>query len=757
MEHLLYYKNVAESFEEALPIGNGRLGAMVYGKTDVERVSLNEDSIWSGKRFEIKPEHDAVSAFKEAGNLTVNGEYKAAEALMEKNMNSKETQLYMPLGNLYIDFGHKDITQYKRELDLKTAVVSVSYVSNGIHYRREYFVSDNCIVMRFSADAEFDIAVSFDTLHKLTDEKKEDNTIAFFCECPGDGSISRNPVYTYDEQGTEFVCGVKVLAGSGSVSVDQKTISVRNTDCADILFAVNTTYYNPDRTKLYEKCMNQLTPQKTFEMLKSEAIERNKGQYERASLQLTDEITDCDLVERLSAFDGNDVGLYELMFNYGRYLVIASSQPGTQATNLQGIWNEDWIPAWSCNYTLNINTQMNYWPVLNTNLKECFEPFMTLVEKVHITGKKVAEAYYGARGFVCHHNTDIWGHSNQCGGGAINNSECMCWNMGSGWLAIQIFDYYEYTNDIQVLENKIYPIMCDAALFYIDIMREYNGYYIIAPTTSPENSFIFEGNKCAITRSSAMTTGIVRDLFRKLLKAEKVLGIESELSKKIEEILPKLNELKVGRDGSLMEWEEDFEEFDVCHRHISHLYGLFPGNQISVEKTPELADACRNVLRKKGITGTGWSLSWKACCYTALKDGNMALKHLQRQLKLVPSGKAINYHNNGGTYPNLFDAHPPFQIDGNFGFTACVANMLVQSSDDTIEILPALPDKWKKGSVKGLVAKHNIEVSILWNNGKAYKVELLSPNSIKINIKINSKKLNLDLVAGISTVLAVTD
>lgn len=751
MEHLLRFNKPAEKFEEAMPLGNGRIGAMVYANPCRDKISLNEDTIWSGYEGGIDVPENAAGAFKEAGDCAIKGEYKKAEYIMEHEVNAKRCQIYMPLGNLYIDFGHKNVENYNRQLDIETAVASASYNYNGHCYNREYFISKDkqCLMMNFTSDTKFDITITLETLHKIKKVTEEKNMISFFGKCPSDGHIKREETYLYGEKGTEFVCAFGVTAHGAQVISENNSIHVADAETVMVCVAINTDYKND--SDLYERCKNQLQSCTNFEAEKILAIKDHKEQYNRVSLKLSDEEDSRPLIDRIKEFDGSDFGLYELLFNFGRYLVIASSQPNTQATNLQGIWNEKWVPEWSCSYTLNINTQMNYWPVLSTNLEECFEPFMALVEKIRETGTKTARDFYGARGFVCHHNTDIWGHSNQGGGGEFNNSCYACWNMASGWLACQLFDYYEYTEDEKILKEKIYPIMHDAVRFYLDIMRESDGYYIITPTTSPENIFIHNGEQCAISKTSSMSMSIIRELFARVLQAEKILQTRSDLSGELEEKQARLFPLKIGKNGALLEWDKEYEEAFVQHRHISHLYSLYPGNMISVEKTPEMADACREVLKKRGTVGTGWSIVWKAICYTALKDGDSALNFLERMLNLVTETDKADYSDGGGIYPNLFDAHPPFQIDGNFGVTACIANMLLQSENGVIEILPALPKKWSNGYFKGLKAKGNIEVSVQWENCRVTKVVLKSCRDKKIKIKIGAQIKEILLKSGIET------
>lgn len=746
MENILLFDKPATVFEEAIPMGNGRMGAMVYGGVDVEKISLNEDTLWSGVPEKNPVPENAEESFKKGRNLVLSGLYKEAEEVTEIGMNGKNTQVYMPLGNLLIKTEHKEYKNYKRALDMSSSVAKVTYEADGTKFEREYIASfeKRCVAVKISANkkGQVNFSAAFETEHKGNFAVSEDGTVTFMGYCPKDGHSKLGYTYgEYGENGLKFSCIIKVETDGKMICDSESEITVKDADYAVIYICAETNYGGQDEHEVCKKYIDNLTD---YSVVFKRAIYDYKKLYDRVEFSLTEETNDKSLPERLADYDGSDLGLIELLFNFGRYLTIVSSRKGTQATNLQGIWNEKWLPIWSSNYTLNINTQMNYWPTLSANLLECYYPFLDLVEKLRITGRETAKDFYGARGFVCHHNTDIWGHANPVGEGNRGTSNYTCWNMASGWLACQIYDYYEYTEDEKALQDFILPTMEESALFYLDIMvMDENGYYIVAPTTSPENFFVKDGEFRAVSKTATMSVSIVRELFTRIIKSHKILGTQSEISKKAEEILPKLYPFGIGNDGTLLEWDEEHEEKDCEHRHVSHLYSLFPGNAISKEETPKLFDACRKSLIKRGDLGTGWSIGWKENLWAILGDGEKAFELLKRQLKLVDPHAEFSFKS-GGTYPNLFDAHPPFQIDGNFGALSAICNMMLQTKNEKICILPALPKLWQKGYVKGLKAKGNIEADILWENASC-TATLISQKEKTVTVVFgnNSKQITL--------------
>lgn len=754
MEHLLWYKNEATCFEEALPIGNGHIGAMVYGKTQVERLSLNDDTLWSGKPVKLVPEN-APKALREAKQLVWQKKYKEAEKTLEKGFHSIFTQSYLPLGNLYLEFGHEKVENYKRSLDLRTAAAKVSYTSNGVSYEREVFVSVkyNCIAMRISGDHKgmVNVTVSCDTPNVTTGYEKQNDCLLLYGKTLHQDT-TQHPQKITGEEGMEFVCGWKADIAGGEKTMCEDCIKITNADSAVIYFT-DQTAYAPDyeesgfksRESITQRVLETLDGCVDYEQIYDEHVTDHASLYDRAGVSLTEEKKDIPTDERLIRFDGSDKGLYELLFQFGRYLMITASRPGTQPTNLQGIWNEHLLPPWNSNYTININTEMNYWPAFSCNLAECFEPFITLAERIHKTGKSTAKEYYNANGFVSHHNTDLWGQTNPVGYQVDGSVRWAFWNMSSGWIACQLFDCYEYTQDQKLLADRLYPVIRDAAVFYLEIVdQNEDGKYMITPSTSPENAYLLDGQTICISETTGMTISILAELLTRLIKCCQILDVDHELAAKAEEVLKHLYPLQITEDGRIMEWYGEKEESEVEHRHVSHLYSLYPGNLITVEETPELAEACKQSLLVRGDGGTGWSLGWKIILWAFLKDGNHVQKLLNTLLTYVqPSGDVIYKH--GGIYPNLFDAHPPFQIDGNFAASEGIASMLVQNCPDGIQILPALPDDWEQGSFYGIKAKGDVTVCAKWENSKVTELTLLASRNITVNVVVNGEKKSVEL------------
>lgn len=762
MNDRLLYHEPADTFERAMPLGSGRIGAMAYGKTTVEKVSLNEDTLWSGYPH-FYGNSKAQTSFRLAQALIISNKYAEAEEEIEQNFDTYWTQSYLPLGNIFIDFGHETPDKYQRSLDLPTAVAAVSYEQGGITYNREYFIShpDDCIAMRFACSEKgalsFGVQLSSMLKHNIS---SEGNRLIMDGICPS------NIIYRYDinecdleysendwQKGIPFKLILHVEAYGGTVEGDCTGLSVKAADRTVIYICIYTGFKDietqpyVDGCEYEKRCMRQIESciKRGYDEIKSVHTKDFLVLMERCHLQLAEEDSDIATDVRLKNFDGSDPGLYELLFNFGRYLMISSSRSGTQATNLQGIWNELLPAPWNSNYTVNINTEMNYWPVHVANLSECAEPFIGLMEKIHRMGKRTAREYYGVDGSVCHHNSDIWGHTTPVGNKTRGAGVFAFWNLASGWLSCQLFDIYEYNPDTELLKGTVYPVMKEAASFYLNLMlRDESGYLVLCPSTSPENHFIIDGKAHAICKTTTMSMSIIRELFEKCIKCCDILNADRTFKNKLQEAIPLLYPIKVNADGRLAEWSGDFEENDVRHRHLSHLYGLYPGSLITVDKTPQLAEACRRSLEARGDGGTGWSLGWKICLWAALRDGDRALKILKRQLHLCDASEC-SYENGGGTYPNMFDAHPPFQIDGNFGALAGICHMLLQSNDGVIDILPALPGEWKSGTVKGLKAKGNIIVDLSWKDCRATELTLYSVLSQEVVIreKGNVKKVGL--------------
>lgn len=751
MEKQLLYKRAAEHFEEALPIGNGALGAMLYGGAECEKITLNADTLYSGTSTRHEALANAPKMWAEIGRLCANGMDAAARDLANE-FAGEDAEMYLPLAEMRIDTAHTDITNYSRRLVLPEGIAYTEYTCDGVKYRREAFASKdyNCIAVHFSADVpgSINLQISFTHPLKITGKSFTGNIAVFDGVCP-DAVTDRQkkPKYSYKNtaKSIHFTDIFRIETARGETFSDKNALFVRNADEATIYVYAETSFGG--KTEYRDTCLQNAQRQICYSDVKNAHIKDFSSLYNRTEISFTDEMCDLPTDERLKNFDGDDLGLYELLFDFGKYLLISSSREGSAATNLQGIWNEEIFPPWNSAYTLNINTEMNYWPAHPTDLGECFKPFIALAEKLCESGKITAREYYDAPGFVCHHNSDIWGITSPVGKGAPSSYIYGFWNMASGWIACQLFDEYEYTMDTDALEKRIYPIMKEAAEFYLHIMvRDENGKYMVSPSTSPENQYFFDGKEeSSVSRTTAMSASIVYELFTKLIQCCDILQKDFDFAENLKSILPDLYLPQAGTDGKLKEWYEEREEKDRHHRHVSHLFGLYPGNTISLDKTPELAEACRKSLTERGDAGTGWSLAWKVCLWARLCDGNHVLQILTRQLNYVDPTAPMDYDGKGGTYPNFTDAHPPFQIDGNFGVCAGICEMFIQSEPGRIKLLPALPDKFRKGYVRGLKAKGNIKISIEWDNGTAVKVRLSSPIAQKVELCFGGKTSTAEL------------
>lgn len=729
---VLWYNSPAKAWTQSLPIGNGTLGAMIFGTPAHERLALNHDELWTGEPKNTVRD-GAPEVFKKARELALDGKLHEAQSILENDFNSVWSQAYMPLGDLEIDFSLKGkIKDYKRTLDLERATATVEFNCGGASYKREYFASfpAKAIAAKLTCDGgKMNFTVSLTS--KLRSNNKTENGILYLDgECPGENNINNeSSKYAYFDtpelRGIQFRAGVKIET-DGESSEYENTLQVKNASYACLYFTAETSFNGFDRhaysdgKEYIAPCVERLSALTDYDGLYTEHLKDYRELYGRVKLDIG-EGKDLPTDKRLLAFkrDKSDNGLITLVYNYGRYLLISSSRNGSQPATLQGIWNDKIIPPWHSNYTVNINTEMNYWPALMCRMPEVNLPLIQMVRELSVAGRKTAREQYGAEGWVSHHNVDLWRLTTPVSGSA----QWAFWHGSSGWLCEHLFDHYEYTADVDFLRDTAYPIMKEAAKFYLSILTEDNGYLILAPGTSPENAFLYQGKRCCVGKYSEMSMSIARELFGNCIKSCEILKTDFEFADALRDTLSKLQPPKIGSEGQLLEFDDDYEETELHHRHCSHLYALHPAHAVTPDGTPELAAACKKTLERRGDNGTGWSLGWKINFWARLFDGDHALKLIQMQLRPVKS-IGFNYTNGGGTYENLFDAHPPFQIDGNFGFVSGITEMLMQSRDNRIYLLPALPHEWKNGSVSGLLARGNVIVDIKWKNGRISEYSL---------------------------------
>jgi alpha-L-fucosidase 2 len=714
----LWYDKPASNWNEALPIGNGRLGAMVYGDPANEKIQLNEETFWSGGPSR-NDNPDALKALPEVRQLIFDGKYHEAEKMVNENMvTGLHGSMYQVVGNLNLSFpGHENYTGYYRELDIEKAVFTTTYKADGVTYTREVFASqpDQVIVVRLTADQP----------GKITFRAGMDGALHKSIKILNNHTIEMTGLSGTHEgvQGkVKFNARSKIVNTGGSVSTASNEVRVENANEVVILISIATNFvdYKTLTANEAKKCAGFLkkAENKSYDDLKASHIKAYQKYFNRVSLDLGSSPeaklpTDIRIRDFSKNYDPQLVSLY---FQFGRYLLISSSQPGGQPANLQGIWNESTHPAWDSKYTININTEMNYWPAEKCNLPEMHEPLIQMVKELSESGRQTAQTMYGARGWVTHHNTDIWRIS-----GVVDGAFWGMWPMGGAWLSQHMWEKYLYNGDTEYLET-VYPVLKSACLFYQDFLIEEptNNWLVVSPSVSPENAPAGRPSICA---GATMDNQILFDLFTNTIKAAELLGKDKALTKEFRKIKDRLPPMQIGQYGQLQEWMQDLDSPDDKHRHVSHLYGLHPSNQISPYSSPELFDAARTTLNHRGDVSTGWSMGWKVNFWARLLDGNHAMKLIKDQLTLV--GGESN-RGGGGTYPNFLDAHPPFQIDGNFGCTAGIAEMLLQSHDGAIHFLPALPDDWENGKISGLRTPGGFEISFTWEDGQVQQIEINS-------------------------------
>ncbi len=734
-ETLLRYNKPAQNFNEALPIGNGRIGGMIYGKPAEEIINLNEDSIWSGGlRHRVNP--DAREGLAEVRELLEKGDIKAAEKTAFEKMQGVTPNMrhYMPLGDLHInmELGGK-AKNCVRSLDLSTAVTDVKFTVGEREFTRSVFCSAPDEVMVIDIHGDTPKSVSLECFIDGRDDYYDDNR-------PCAENMILYTGGTGSRDGIFFAACLGASVNGGEMRTLGGKISVKNADSVMLIVSVRTNYYS-ENYKESAMIDAEMALQCSYDELYFRHISDYKELFDRVELNLPD-----NTGENLSAFytderifrlkgdemDSRDCArlihdnrLIELYFNYGRYLMISASRPGTQPMNLQGIWNQDMLPAWGSRYTLNVNTEMNYWCAESCGLSECHLPLFDLLERVCENGRITAREMYGAeRGFVCHHSTDIWGDTAP----QDTHAPATLWVTGGAWLALHIFEHYEYTQDKEFLAEK-YHILKEAAEFFVNfLIEDKDGYLVTCPSVSPENTYLNEnGVKGSLCAGPSMDSQIITVLFEDVIKAAEILGKDVEFSEKLAEILPRIHQPEIGKYGQIKEWAVDYDETEVGHRHVSQLFALHPADLITPVKTPKLADAARATLVRRLIHGgdhTGWSCAWITNMWARLHDGNMVYENLKKLL--------TNF-----IYPNMLGMNPPFRIDGNFGGTAAIAEALLQCVRGEIILLPAIPDEWSEGSVRGLRAKGGFEINMEWSGGKLKTASVTSDMGGECRLRIN--------------------
>jgi len=747
----LWYQAPATEWIEALPVGNGKLGGMIFGGVKKEHIQFNEDSLWTGipQDYSNLQAHEYLSDIR---RLLLEGKQREAERLAMQTFMSipLRQERYQPFGDIWIEFdGLSEFSDYRRELDLDKAVASVEYKKGDVTFRRSVFVSypDQVMVIHLSVDKpkQLNFVLSMNSPHQESKIIAQEDTIVL------NGRVSD---YTHRRDKAvrpsilKFESRLKVYGNDGNLEKLGNKLRIKQASEVTVILTGSTSYknYNDISADPAERCEKVLSSiEGGYAALLDRHTKDHQSLFQRVGIDLGwTEQAEKPTDERILHFrEGKDPHLASLVFQYGRYLLIACSRPGSQPANLQGLWNDRLDPPWESKYTTNINFEMNYWPAELCNLSECHEPMFDLIEDCSVTGMKTAKTHYDSRGWVVHHNTDIWR-----GAAPINASNHGIWPTGGAWMSQHLWWRYAFTQDREFLHTRAFPILKKAALFFVDFLiedpRNDKGWLISGPSNSPEIGGLVMG--------PTMDHQIIRELFSNTIEASEILEVDPEFRNILKDLRSRIAPNQIGQHGQLQEWLEDKDDPENKHRHVSHLWGLHPGNEITKENTPELFEAARKSLEMRGDEGTGWSMGWKVNFWARLKDGNHAFKLINNLLRLTGSSKTE--YAGGGIYPNLFDSHPPFQIDGNFGVTSGIAEMLLQShSRDTqgnyvLELLPALPSAWPTGHIKGLCGRGAFEVNIQWEKGKLVMAEILSKAESRCSVKYGDKTVDFHTEKG---------